>query len=173
MPSKYSRKNRDRRGGHKTSVTLSKGYGAQVYGTFSPVMRAILKRETTKLARRQDKCITEQALAEYEKDMELDYIDALAELWGDDDRYDYWEFLEDYADQEQPDPEPYIDRYDYDYFHPSPFDISDRRNTARERSHADLADCTFVSAADVGKTISEILESARIEADAERAWWRR
>ena len=81
MPSKYSRKNRDRRGGHKTSPITGYDFDFRVFA--GPVMRADIKRITKKVARRQAKSAIGQAF-EWEAlaDEQFDAID-IAESYAD------------------------------------------------------------------------------------------
>lgn len=143
MPSKYSRKNRDRRGGHKTSPVSDCNGSIANYKVqeATAIQRAEIKHITKKLARRQHIRFIQEGLKDYEEEQDVSIY------WGGEEPETWLEY-EPY-EEEPDDYDPYHGRYD-----DSPFiDDWDYGSPFRVQPEYEI-----VLRADVGKTIRELCE---------------
>lgn len=178
MPSKYSRKNRDRRGGHETSeVVFASGSHYNGKAQATPVTRATLKHLTKKVARRQAKKWVEQELAweawavsQEAEEARID--DWLANMDLSDPYDDYFDYLQDQEDRLQDLHDDWFPDYDHNPYGSTHSRSEADRLTAKARQYSHLAATTVVTEADVGKTVSEVLEAAadELEQQAYRAY---
>lgn len=152
MPSKYSRKNRDRRGGHETSeVVFASGSHYNGKAVATPIERAALKHITKKVARRQHAKTIAEGLLDYEQQQE----DANGYFQGVlPGTYGFVPYEE---EPEEYDYSPFDDSYYYDYSYPGcechecTLARIGRQTQARLRSET-------VGSADAGKSIATLLE---------------
>lgn len=165
MPSKYSRKSRDRRGGHEPSPIKVPSENYEAY-TPSPVQRAEFKKVNRKVARRQSKKAVEQELAwEDLADQREEAEEAKTDAWLDsidlaDPFEDYFDYLQDQEDRLQDIHDDWFPNYDHNPYGSTYSRRQADRLTAKARQYSYLAAGTLVTEADVGKTVYEVLEEA-------------
>ncbi len=138
MPSKYSRKNRDRKGGHNSSPVQIAGCGFRM--GCSDVERMYIKHITKKRARRQHATFIAEGLKEHEQEQDVSLF------WGCDHG-----FQRDDSEDEDYDPYGIYETWgncDNSFFEPS----------GSGWGTPDGPEFTVITGDDVGKTIAEFLK---------------
>lgn len=109
MKSKIDRKNRDRKGGHSSTILLGKLSPMFPGEILNVVVRAFVKREGKRKARRQNNAAVEQALIVWETEIAQDWRQAMLDDLDYDDSYSSYDY---FADEN---PEYEIDQYEDHY----------------------------------------------------------